>query len=160
MSVTIDNDKLEKRILDAYEKLDGASFEVGIFGGKNKTTKTSIAFYALVNEFGMKKKKNNRKIPQRSFMRSTVDENLNSYHNNIDKLLNNITKGTDTPHSLLIKMAIMLEGDIKRKIINFNTPANAESTQWAKGKYRMKVDNPLIDTGAMLAAVTHKVNIK
>ena len=154
MAITIDNDKLEKRILDAYEKLDGASFEVGIFGGKSKTTKTSIAFYALMNEMGTKT------IPQRSFMRSTVDENLNSYHNNIDKLLNNITKGTDTPHSLLVKMAIMVEGDIKRKIINFNTPANAESTQWAKGKYRMKVDNPLIDTGAMLAAVTHKVNIK
>lgn len=137
------------KIIEAAEDLDGSSIEVGIFGGKNKITKKSIAFYMMMSEIGTKE------IPERSFMRSTIDENEIKYDELIEKQINRIVDWKQIASGLLITLALQIEGDVKNKITSLRIPPNAPSTIEQKGS-----SNPLIDTGAGRNAVTHKIDFK
>lgn len=169
MQMTIDDDKHEQMILKEMSKIDNFVVDIGIFGGTKTTTKTlkiklrgkklsvkskqstniRIAEYATMNEFGTKR------IPQRSFMRSTMDENWGYYWSLGVKEANRVLIGTQKAKGLYVKMGIKIKGDIQRKIISLRTPPNHPMTIKAKGS-----SNPLIDTGALRKAITYKVRNK
>ena len=168
---TKDIDLGYRKIIEAIENLSNSEIQNGIFGGKNKENKESIAFYALVNEFGSK----DGKVPQRSFIRSTIDGKSLEYNNYIEKQFERILEDSQTVDGFLLSFALKIEGDIKKKIVDLKHPPNAPSTMLQKGKsvsnfispsarqsqgrenVTFSVNNPLVDTMSMFHAVDHKV---
>jgi len=167
--MTIDNDKDEQRILREMSRIDNFVVDIGIFGGTKTSVKTQsvklrgkkisvkskqstgirIAEYATMNEFGTEN------IPQRSFIRSTMDENWGYYWSLSTKEVNRILTGRQRAKGLYVKMGIKIKGDIQRKITSLRTPPNHPMTIKAKGS-----SNPLIDSGSMRMAIAYKVRNK
>lgn len=108
---------------------------------------SQIAEYGYYNEFGVPK----RNIPERSFIRSTFDENRDKYERAVERAMRNAqTKGTPLRGAFL-QLGTTMVNDIKRKITKLRTPINKASTVARKGS-----SNPLIDTGAMRNAIRWK----
>jgi hypothetical protein len=91
-------------------------------------------------------------IPMRSFIRSTMDENAETYAQLAQTLLQRIFDGELDKWSALALMGQQIEADIKRKITTLKDPPNAPSTIKQKGS-----SNPLIDTGHLRASVRYVV---
>lgn len=97
----------------------------------------SQAYIAAIHEFGSPK--NN--IPKRSFLASTLDENLDKYANILTNEMNgNLVKGSFIPS--LKKLAIVVQNDVLAKFTNNN---------WESLKHRD--GNPLIDTGELRQSI-------
>lgn len=98
------------------------------------------------NEFGT------QDIPERSFLRSTINEQRKKYVDNMGKIAKSSIQGKYTPEAGMGRLGRQAEQDIKAKIVAIKTPANAESTKAQK----KGADNPLIDNGDMLNSVRWK----
>lgn len=150
------DDKRYRRVIKDLREVERSTVDVGFF----KTIARSgaelvdsdaldIAEIAAVNEFGSTK----ANIPERSFMRTTVDEKRIKYKKVLSDLMGDILIGVKTVNNALDLFGIRVVGDIKRKITSIRVPPNAPSTIAQKPGG----NNPLIDTGRMRNAVTHKV---
>lgn len=91
-------------------------------------------------------------IPERSFIRSTVDDNEEKYFRSLNRVMGRIIDGTLNKFQALSFVGQLVEADIKSKIINLDSPANAKSTVRKKGS-----DNPLVDTGLMGNSIRYVV---
>ena len=113
------------------------------------------AHLASIHEFGAVVQQGTREItiPERSFIRSTVDKN-NNYKEVIHKLGLAIITGklTSIPDALKV-LGEKITSDIKRSIEQGIPPPNAPSTIKPKGSSK-----PLIDSGQMKNAVTYDVH--
>ena len=131
-------DKLIREI-----RRDAVSVDIGIHEGDSEDVKNK----ATQNEFG------SGNIPERSFIRSTVDENAERYAKAAEILVGMMIDGEISKFEALERMGQQIEKDIKEKIVNLKTPPNAPRTIAAKrGK-----DNPLIDSGEMLASIRYVI---
>ncbi len=105
----------------------------------------SVADVAAINELGLG-------VPERSFLRSTIDAGRGKYA----KLLRGIGQAAiEGKINLRAGAGIIGEvvvGDVKQSISNGIPPPNAESTIVAKGS-----STPLIDSGQMRGSITSKV---
>ncbi len=108
----------------------------------------TVAQVGTFNEFGT------RSIPERSFIRSTIDENRRSLLRLNKKLFSKISTGKMTAKEALEILGEKIQLLIKKKITDLRTPPNRPSTI-----ARKKSSNPLIDTGHMRQSVTHKVDM-
>ena len=120
---------------------------------KVKAEGINLAGIAAVNEFGTDRagRGKNIVIPERSFIRSTMDEEKNYFYRITKNALNNIVMGADIFKEFSI-IGLAISSAIKKKITDLREPPNAPSTIRRKGS-----SNPLIDTGRMRASVRHKV---
>lgn len=108
-------------------------------GGKN------IAEVALFNEFGTKN------IPERSFIRSTLQENKN-YKAIKEKLAKKIIKSELEEEQALTILGQKVKQDIQNKIVELREPPNKAITIYKKGS-----SNPLIDTGLLKNSIDYEV---
>ncbi|MCK5601784.1 hypothetical protein KAR91_07950 [Candidatus Pacearchaeota archaeon] len=115
---------------------------IGLFGEQG----SDLVEYAAKNEFG------DQKTPERSFLRSTVDEDNRLFIRFIDKEKKNIVEGKRTRKSALKRLGIFAEGRVKLKINRGPFTPNAPFTIKKKGSSK-----PLIDTGRMRASIISKV---
>lgn len=88
------------------------------------------------------------KLPMRSYIRSTVDENQERYHQIAADLVGRIVEGDLDKFSGLSIMGQQIESDIKAKITNLRTPPLKPATIRRKGS-----DNPLVDRGILRSSV-------
>ena len=95
------------------------------------------------------------KIPERSFMRSTFDEELPALNKRINALFDQVIKGRITPKRALDMLGMNHGKQIQMKITRLRTPPNAPSTI-----RRKKSSNPLIDSGQMRASIRHVVEVR
>lgn len=116
-----------------------------ILARKANNAKGFEALYALLEEVT---------IPERSFIRSTFDENKNKLEKHIETLLQKVIDGQMTGHAFLEKVGLYFEGKIKKQIKDIKTPGKAPATLSLEGADK---NNPLIDTGRMRKSVTYKV---
>lgn len=168
-SAVIDRDYGFKVAVQATETLRDAAVEVGIFSGSFAGSGADIATYAAINEYGSAgasaegyyqphgqgSASGKEHVPERSFMRSTVDANGPKYERYIGTLAQSILAGRMTVEGAMLALGKLVEGDIKRKIRDGDPswPAHAQSTIDRHGTdYRL-----LWDTGAMINAITEKV---
>jgi len=92
-------------------------------------------------------------IPERSYIRSTIDENEAKYLDNYAKKLSvQIIDGNIDKYTALTIMGQKIEADIKSKIISLQSPANAPSTIRKKGS-----NNPLVNTGLLGSSIRYVV---
>lgn len=91
-------------------------------------------------------------IPERSFLRSTFDENNEKWGNLFENWIDNLIQGELSADQVYQRLGAVIQGDIQLKIRDLDTPPNAPATI-----ARKKSSNPLIDTGSMRQKVTWKV---
>lgn len=144
-SLTV-NDAKWRKIKAMIPEIAKASVKVGIQSDAGEQDGVSIAQYAFYNEFGT----NN--IPERSFLRTSMDENQAKYNRFIDNRFGKVLTLELTARQALDQLGLMAVSDVQAKITNIKTPPNSPSTIKLKGS-----SNPLIDNGTMRRAVRHEV---
>ena len=130
-------------VTDARENL---IVTVGIHEDAGSNNGVSIAEYAFYNEFGT------TTIPERSFMRTTLDEKGTLIEETFQKLIARALAGKSNLYGALDTLGLFVSGLIQKKITDIREPPNCPATIKRKGS-----SNPLIDTGAMRQAVSWKV---
>lgn len=93
-------------------------------------------------------------IPQRSFLRATVDEGMDQIQQLINEELNAIVQGQRSPGQSANRIGLVLQGMIQKRISDGIAPANAAATIKRKGS-----DKPLVDTGVLKGSITFLVRI-
>lgn len=152
--LTDNRDKFDKIIRDlkSLEKLEG---KVGIFNDSGSTFKGErILDYATIQEFGNKEQGGD--VPERSFIRSTADEN-NHWTDDIENAAVDVIDGKESPGSSMVQVAIKARDTIKKKILKSDDkwPPLKESTIKKKGSSR-----PLIDKGFLINSIKYKITLK
>lgn len=132
------------RYLKAAETLGSKVIRVGLFASAGSENIDK----AITNEFGVPQ----RRIPQRSFMRTTFDEEKDKVNERFIQVVKGINKGDFRVVEKLRRIGIEHEGKVKKKITDIRTPPNAPRTIAEKG-----FDNPLIHTGEMRQKVSSEV---
>lgn len=148
MSRVVDRDLGYRKVvknLKAMGRKGGVSVLVGVRGKEG----AEQVLIAAVNEFGS----SDGRIPERSYLRSTVDENRDRYLKALEAASRaGEAQGPGTLTRELGKVAQVAVGDIQRKIRDLDTPPNAPSTIRKKG-----TDNPLIDTGRLRQSIDWEI---
>lgn len=92
-------------------------------------------------------------IPERPFMRNAMRDNRNKYRTALASSAAQILRGETSTVTVLNRLGIAAQSDIQGEISSLMTPPLSPVTIARKGSSK-----PLIDTGAMRAAVTWKVD--
>ena len=116
--------------------------DIGLFSEQG----SDLVIYAASNEFGTEK------IPERSFLRSTVDENRREFRAFLDKRKNQVVISRTERERVLKGLGLFAEKKVVIKIGKGPFTANAPSTIRMKGSSK-----PLINTGRMRQSITSKV---
>lgn len=140
MTVKIDDRDIDMARL--LEDLDSEfdAVDIGVLASEDEL----LRLYASANEFGT----TDGHIPERSFIRSGVDQNEAEINEVADRLWDQIISGRQTKAQALAKMGETIQRHIQRRITTLRHPPNAPSTV-----KRKKSSNPLIDTGRMRASI-------
>lgn len=155
MADVLDIDLGWKRILKELSLAKNSYTKVGIQAGakhnpssKGSRPKTTVdmTIIAMANEFGAPSKR----IPARSFLRSTYDESLSKINELVEDEYTKILDGKSTVEKSLGLLGEVLQARVQTKITKIRTPANKEQTIKRKGS-----SNPLIDTGQLRGAIRH-----
>ena len=122
---------------------------VGIMAdARNSKTGEKVAEYAIDNEYGS----HARNIPPRPFLRATFDANTQKYAGGLAEEL----AGGMEPELAMRNLGELMAGDVKEAIANWTTPPNSPATiERKKGR-----NTPLRDTGALMKAITYRVDVE
>lgn len=135
-----------KQMSDMAQK---PSVKIGILGdGEAGEDGATVLEYGSYNEFGTK----DGKIPERSFIRATIDERKRRIYGKAFQLQEKIFLGKISIPKALAIMGSLIKGNIVQKVVSMRSPANADSTIKAKGS-----SNPLIDTGRLRQSIDYEV---
>jgi len=144
-----DIDKGFKALQMALFQEDKKAVDVGYFSGEIfEENGEDLASVARQNEFGIP-----GHIPERSFMRSTYDQNKDQIMKAYTLYFKAETKGLTT--KAFLKLGALVTGMIKKKIKTAKSWAvpNAPATIAAKTRAGKVGDAPLIDTGQMMNSI-------
>lgn len=111
---------------------------------------TPMTLIAAANEFGT----SDGHVPERSFIRSTIDEKNKQYLDVLTKVTRNALDGKELAIKGLTRLGLRAVGDIQRKITKLKDPPNEPSTIKKKGS-----SNPLIDTGRLRQSIDFEVEL-
>jgi len=149
--------------LRAVEAMDPKVF-VGLLQDKGQERTEdggiTLAGYAAVNEFGS----DDGRVPERSFLRSTVDDNRGKYLVALDKLAGKVIdgarKGGPGQGVVALERGLGLLGerarkDVKDTIRDLRDPPNAPMTLAKK----YPAENPLIHTKRMSQSISYHVDL-
>lgn len=93
------------------------------------------------------------KIPERSFLRSGHDENIDRVMVQTNRAISQVLKGKMSVDDMLDLCGEQLVTAIKKYMRDLSSPENHPYTVEQKGS-----TNPLIDTGGLLESITWKVD--
>ena len=146
-----------KPFTDRVKKLLG-SVDIGVFGEKD----AEQVIIAAANEFGTDKagRGHNVKIPQRSFLRSTLDEEKDATRAMVDNAKVKVVTGKLSKKKFLSRLGLWFESKVREKILAGGTPyiENAESTKAAKIARGREFPAPLSDEGRLRQSIVSRVN--
>lgn len=150
-SKTIERDLGWKRIERELKIAQGLGVRIGIQADETAVgrNQTPVIEYAYYNEFGSE---DGKRPPERSFIRSTTDEQRAKWNRMKVALWDKIVSGDMNVRLALSLLGQQAQKDIQQKITTLDTPPNAPRTIAEKGS-----SNPLIDTGAMRASIRYVV---
>ena len=135
-----DDDEEMNRILSEYEDAPFDAVDIGVLSDEDEL----LRVYASANEFGTR----NGHIPERSFIRSAVDNGDQLISQRAEQVWAQISDGRLPMNVGLGMMGEFIQRLITQRITDLKTPENAQSTKDRKGS-----DNPLIDTGRMRQSI-------
>jgi len=114
----------------------------------HEESEMNVASIGAVHEFGSPA----RNIPERSFIRTTINEQQENIKKLFQKESKKVVAGEQTVEGMLGVIGLYVSGQIKKKIVAIKTPPNKAATIKAKGS-----SNPLVDTSQMLQSVDFEV---
>ena len=91
-------------------------------------------------------------IPERSFLRTGFDKNVDKITDKIENLLNDVLDFGINPSVFLDAVGMEFAGLIQQHMRRVNSPPNSSITSAVKGS-----SNPLHDTGKLIGAIRHEV---
>lgn len=148
-----DRDKGFKRVIKQVEDIGESFVTVGVHEGATPYPGgTPVGLVAAVNEFGSE----NGNIPERSFLRSTFDEQKRKMRQATLKLLAQVIDNRVSVQKALTKLGFKWATLIQNKIETMRSPPNAPSTIRQKPDIG---DNPLINTRHLKNSITFEVTI-
>lgn len=92
------------------------------------------------------------KIPERSFLRSTIDNKEKDFYKFAEKQIDKWLQSNSNPEPMLNALGLQFRGYVQKYIRDLSSPPNAPLTKAVKGS-----GNPLIDTGALLSSIEHEI---
>lgn len=128
--------------------------KVGWFETAKYEDGTPVAYVAAIQEYG------SGPIPPRSFFRTTQVEKSNRWRREMKGLFASVARGEMTTADGMELIGQAVEGDVSRKISEIHDPALSQSTIDARQRRGVTSVKPLVDTGTMLATLTHVVEKK
>ena len=136
--------KAAKQLDKLSRSLEGPNnVKVGIPKGSNAYPDgTSVIMVGTVHEFGSPA----RGIPQRSFLRSTVEGGRRKYKTLFRKLSKKMVAGNISKKQALGVIGLQVQGDVQAKISNGISPS-----------LKSRSGTPLIDTGHLRQTITFQV---
>lgn len=123
-------------------------------GAKNQKPIT-MAQLGAIHEYGSK----DGKIPERSFMRTTIDANKKQIETLIKKLLNAVIDGKMTQEIALNVLGQFLADKMKNTITTQAFPNVKRSDAYAKRQAAKGKTKTLIDTGQLVNAIDKEVKM-
>lgn len=93
-------------------------------------------------------------IPERSFLRSTFDEEKANINQFVQKMLVQVFAGKLTGEQMLNRLGLYLQSKVQAKIRSIKSPPKSGTTIAVEGSGK---SNPLIDTGRLLQSITYQV---
>jgi len=122
--------------------------DVGIIdAGKHPSGDITVAGIGYAHEYGT------ATLPERSFMRSTIQKKKKEIIALQKKLLSQIIKKAMKVETGLGLLGEFMADAITQKIVSISSPPNTPETIAAKGS-----SNPLIDEGHLKNSITYEVN--
>lgn len=146
MGKVVVKDRGLERIKRELKSLNTAYTKVGIQAGSKHKDGGSLVTIAATNEFGSE----DGRVPERSFIRSTMREEDAAIEKLKIATMRRVYEGRLDWRQAVATLGEYVEGKIKKKITDLDTPPNAPSTIARKGS-----SNPLIDTGHMRSEIRH-----
>lgn len=147
---TKDTDRGYRSMRERLDLMAGSYTKVGIqVGSKEIDGITDLVTVAAANEFGTDT------VPERSFMRSTFDEDKEQLATIKAAEAQAVLAGTKTVETSLALIGAYHAGRIQAKIHSHPPPPNAPATIAAKGS-----TGTLIDSGQLVQSITHVETIK
>lgn len=146
-NVFFDKDEGYDKLFTTIEGVPGETQVVVGFlhsSGVYKKNNITVAQVAMIHEFGSK----DGTIPERSFMRSSIDANQHQLKDLLTKLTLNITKSKITPKQALGIVGQFVRDKMVAKIDSGVPPPNAQSTVHQKHSSKT-----LIDTGQLKGSI-------
>lgn len=159
-----DNSNVDE-ILREIRNLKRKEIKVGVHG------QGEISMIANVHEYGttirvtpkmrgwfsaqgypLKKSTTEIVIPERSFIRSGFDENVDDVFNKMRDLFPQVLELNLNANVFADMVGLEMAGKIQDKIQSLRSPANSQMTKDRKGS-----SNPLIDSGRLLGAIDRRV---
>lgn len=150
--------------------LQSVSIEVGVF----ESDDPEKLMIARVHEFGvqidvtdamrgylaaigypLKKETKQINIPERSYLRSTFDEQEKEWNELVAKGLTKVLEGKITVRKMLDQLGLAMASDVQTTMRDLKEPPNSDMTKERKGS-----SNPLINEGArdgLISKVTYKL---
>lgn len=134
-----------KNYVKAMTELGTSVVQVGIFEGAGD----DVVKRAIYNEFGTKH------IPERSFIRSTFNEQHGKVAKRFEQILRAVHNQDYNVSRKLKLIGQEQQARIRQKITDIRTPPNSKATIAIKG-----FDNPLVHSGEMRLKVDYEVKNK
>jgi hypothetical protein len=116
--------------------------------GDGNDSAMTLLDVAARNEFGAPA----AGVPQRSFIRATVDQEQARIRAMQSSQATRIISGDTTPEIALEQIGAVVQGSIQARIARGIDPPNAPSTVARKGSSK-----PLVDTGQLRSSITYVV---
>lgn len=142
------------KILDKAKRSKGLRLDVGFVGpkasAKHADSKLTVAVIAAIHEFGA------GRVPERSFLRSTMESNQARYIAMIATAASLSVLGTQTVESALAHIGDLIVSDIVQAVKSGIEPPLSEETERKKAAKNQPLI-PLIATKQMIEAVTFAV---
>lgn len=152
VTVQVKNSALMDRLLKEIPKLKKAHVTVGFHDDAGQYEDgTDVVEVALWNEFGTKN------MPQRSFIRSTIDQNIDKINQWREDALVNIIENGWPVKKALDSIGFNIQLLIQNKIKSNVPPPNAPSTTAAKrSEGSSNWGRTLMDTELMIQSLTYR----
>ncbi len=151
-TTSVKGQELVRQFLDRIKRGSDAYVSVGVHEGAGSYPDgQSVVEVALWNEYGT------RTIPERSFLRSTVDENIPLLNSWREEMIGKVLHEGWTVHKALEAIGFRLQVLIQNKIKSNVPPPNAPSTV-AHKKAEGVAPDTLIETGLLLRSITFEVH--
>lgn len=126
------------QILKDLARLDGTVVSAGVMDAKNATK-------AAMNEYGTEK------IPQRPFLRTSVNRYGKSWGSKSAKAVQSVMQGMPISQATEL-VGMQMKADISKTLTSGPWTPNSAATIAKKGSSR-----PLVDTGELRASITYRV---
>lgn len=163
MSV-VDRDFGFKSLLSNMMDADGSAVFVGIRQAKgaevypesDPSDAATMAEIATINEFGSPE----HHIPERSFLRATLDENEDRFQKRLGTALGEIITEPHAAERALGMLGEVAVGSVQARMAQGIAPALSPVTIAERARKGRPSTKPLIDTGRLRQSIEYEVRVK